>query len=201
MNKISTALSILAIVLIGLLFYLHFTHVEELKKVSVAAEKNAHTNFKIAYFDIDSLQSNFKDYEDALAKMKAKESSMNAELDALTQGYQKRIKELQDKGATMTQAEGEAAQREYVMMQQRYESRKNELMQQLQKQQVDLMSELRKKIEDFLKDYNKGGQYSYIFSYEPGFIYYKDSLYDITPDVIKGLNALYKGKDKDKEKK
>jgi outer membrane protein len=192
MNKISTVLSILALALIGLLFYFHFTHVEELKKVSSAAEKNSHNNFKIAYFDIDSLQNNYKDYKDALEKVKARESSMNAELDDLTRRYQARIKQWQDKGNTMTQAEGEAAQREYAMMQQDYEKRKNELGQQLQKQQIDLMSELRKKIEEFLKDYNKNGQYSYIFSYEPGFIYYKDSLYDITPEVIKGLNALYK---------
>src|SRR5215831_19655946 len=59
MNRLSTFLVAVAFLLIGLLFYLHFTHVEELKKVSVVAEKNAHTTFKIAYFDPDSLQVHY----------------------------------------------------------------------------------------------------------------------------------------------
>ncbi len=47
------------------------------------------------------------------------------------------------------------------------------------------------RIQNFLKDYNKDGRYSYIFSYEPGFMFYKDSTLNITPDVITGLNNLY----------
>ena len=46
------------------------------------------------------------------------------------------------------------------------------------------------RIQNFLKVYNKDGKYSYIFSYEPGFMFYKDSTLNITPDVIAGLNAL-----------
>ena len=45
----------------------------------------------------------------------------------------------------MTQAEGEAAQREYAQMQQRYQKRQMDLEQELQKQKVDLMTDLRKK--------------------------------------------------------
>ena len=47
------------------------------------------------------------------------------------------------------------------------------------------------RIQNYLKDYNKDGKYSYIFSYEPGFMFYKDSTLNITPDVIAGLNGLY----------
>jgi outer membrane protein len=47
------------------------------------------------------------------------------------------------------------------------------------------------RIQNFLKDYNKDGKYDYIFSYEPGFMFYKDSSLNITNDVIAGLNALY----------
>ena len=107
--------------------------------------------------------------------------------------FQKKIKEWQDKGANMTQAEGEAAQREYGQMQQRYQKRQMDLEQELQKQKVDLMTDLRKKVEDFLKEYNKEKGYAFILSYEPGFmLYYKDTLYDVTSDVIAGLNKKYK---------
>jgi outer membrane protein len=197
MKNISTILSILCLALIGVLFYLHLTHVEKLNKVSVQAEKNAHTNFKIAYFDIDTLQEHYDYFKDVSGDIKKKESSMNAELSDLTAKYQRTVRKWQEKGNNITQSEGEAAQREVGLLQQQYQQRKGELEQEMQKLQVDRMTELRKQVEDFLKDYNKTRGYAYILSYEPGFIiYYKDSAYNITPDLIQGLNTQYRAKKK-----
>jgi outer membrane protein len=197
MKSISTILSIVALVLVAILFYLHFNHVEKLKKTTVTADKKTAGSFKVAYFDIDSLQEHYAYYKDVLGEIKKKETSMNAELNDMTAKYQKKIREWQEKGNAMSQSEGEAAQREYGAMQQRYQERKSELEQQLQKQQVDGMQELRKQVETYLKDYNQAKGYAYILSYEPGFIiYYKDSAYNITRDLIDGLNAQYKDKKK-----
>ena len=55
---------------------------------------------------------------------------------------------------------------------------------------------LKKEIEDFIAKYNKSKTYSYIVVYEPGLFYYRDTSYNITPDVIKGLNEEYKSKKK-----
>ena len=197
MKNISTILSILALVLIGGLFYLHFTHVEQLKKTTTIAERNAHTNFKVAYFDIDSLQEHYAYFKDVSGDIKKKESSMNAELNDLTNQYQKVVRKWQQRGNTITPAENETAQREVGMMQQRYQERKAALEQELQKLQGDRMTELRKQVEGFLKEYNKSKGYAYILSYEPGFIiYYRDSAYNITGDLITGLNAQYQEKKK-----
>ena len=54
------------------------------------------------------------------------------------------------------------------------------------------MKEIKQKIEDFVKDYNVSKNYSYIVAEEPGLFYYKDSVYNITADVIRGLNDKYK---------
>ena len=201
MKKISTVLSIIALVLTGVLYFLHFTEKKELKSPVVAESKNPQAKFNIAYFHVDSLQNNYQEFKDAFEKIKQKENSMNSELENLNNTYQKRIREWQNKGENMTQAEMTAAQQEYDLMQRRFQNRKMELEQQLQKQQIDMMSELRKKIEDFLKDYNKNETYTYIISYDPGIIYYGDSMYDITSDVIKGLNALYDNKTEKEPKK
>jgi outer membrane protein len=92
----------------------------------------------------------------------------------------------------MTQTEGEAAQREYAQMQQKYQQRQVAMEQELKKHQIDLMTDVRNKIENYLKEYNKEKGYAFILSYEPGFmLYYRDSVYDITNDVIKGLNTQY----------
>lgn len=203
MRNISTILSIIALALTGVLFYLHFSHTEKLKQVSVAANKNGHNDFRIAYFDIDSLQSSYTFYKDALEEMKGRESAANTELQDLKAKYQRRIQQLQEKmqekGPNISQAEGEAAQQEVTRMDQDYRKREAQLQENLQNQQMDMTKLMRKEIEDYLAQYNKQKGYAYIFSYEPGFImYYKDSLYDVTADLIQGLNDQYKTKKKAK---
>lgn len=197
MRNISTYLSILALVAVGVLYYLHFK--EEKKSVTrISGRVSAGSNdFRIAYFDIDSLQDKYEYFKDVSGQMKAKEANLTSQMDALQNTYQKRMKELQEKGPTMTQSEGEAAQREVAQMQQKYQQRQMSMEQELKKHQVDLMTDVRNKIENYLKDYNKEKGYAFILSYEPGFmLYYRDSVYDITNDVIRGLNEQYK-----KEKK
>jgi outer membrane protein len=193
MKNISTLLSIIALALIGLLFYLHFNHQEKLNRIAGDKVKRDTSNFKIAYFDIDSLQEHYEYFKDVSNDMKSKENAIASELSGMQSTYQKKIREWQKKGPNMSQTEGEAAQREYAQMQQRYEQRQASLDQDLQKQKMEMMTSVRKKIETYLSDYNKTRGYAFILSYEPGFmLYYKDSTFDITQDVIKGLNAEYK---------
>lgn len=193
MKHISTLLSVLALVLVGVLFYLHFSEKKPVTKANTASSSMDSSNFRIAYFDIDSLQTHYEYFKDISTKIKAKENAITSELSNLQNSYQKKIKEWQDKGPNMSQSEGEAAQREYAQMQQRYEQKQISLEQDLQKQKLDMMTDIRKKIEDYLKEYNKEKGYAFILSYEPGFmLYYKDSTFDITSDVINGLNGSYK---------
>jgi outer membrane protein len=57
---------------------------------------------------------------------------------------------------------------------------------------VRKQNEIKTKIEAFLKEYNKTMNYSYIISYEQGLFYFKDTAYNITADVVKGLNLQHK---------
>ena len=198
MRNISTILSIVALALTGVLFYLHFSKKEAPKSAVVAADKNGQQGFKIAYFHIDSLQANYTYYKDALEEMKGRESSANAELQNIKARFQQRVQQLQEKAPGMSQAEGEAAQREMAKMEQEYRKNEARLQENLQGQQMDMTNLLRKQIEEYLTTYNKDKGYAYIFSYEPGFIFYKDSIYDITTDVVTGLNEKYKNTKKSK---
>ena len=54
------------------------------------------------------------------------------------------------------------------------------------------MQQIKMKIEDFLKLYNKDKNYAYILSSSSNIIYYKDSTYNITTELISGLNEAYK---------
>ena len=138
------------------------------------------------------------EFQDAENKIKAKENASKGQLNEMNTRYQKRLSELQDKARnqSMTQAEGEAAQRELARLENEYRQKEVELDQDLKKMQMDLMTSLNKQVEDYLKIYNKDRGFAYVFSFQPGMLmYYKDSLYDITKDMIEGLNAQYKKKD------
>lgn len=200
MRNISTILSVIALALSGVLFYLHFAGKENKKDQSVEAGKNEHKDFKIAYFDIDSLQSSYTFYKDALEDMKGKEAAANSELQDLKVRFQSRYQQLQQQ--VNSQAGQEAAQKELANLEQNYRKREAQLQENLQTHQIEMTKKMRKQIEDYLAEYNKNKGYAYILSYEPGFImYYRDSLYDITGDLVKGLNDRYKvTKDTKKEK-
>jgi len=118
---------------------------------------------------------------------------MNQELSSLDRANQKKIEAWRQKGNAMTQAEGEQAQQEYQQMQQQFQSRKQTLEQALYRNTEDRKTNIRKSIEGFLKDYNKLKNFSYIIEYDPNsFIYTKDTVYNITADLVEGLNAAYK---------
>ena len=149
---------------------------------------------KIAYFEMDSLQANYNYFKDALNHLKEKEQTMNSELVGMEKAYQKRVNEWQKKGASMSQSEADAAQRENAQLQQAYQSRKQSLEDSFAKQSMEFKKDIKKKIEEYLEEYNKDKNYSYVLSYEPDFIFLKDSTYNITSDLVSGLNANYKKK-------
>jgi len=198
MKQLSLILSIIAVGLSGVLLFLYLKRNEPVKQ-AVTATVPAGTaangaGFRIAYFELDSLQNNYQYFKDALSTLKTKEESMNKELAALEKSYQKKIAEWQQKGNNMSQAEAEAANREYQQMQQNFQARKQQLDQNINDQMNDTRKKIRERLETYLKEYNKDKNYSYISSDFPEGIFYKDTVYNITNDLIKGLNESYKKK-------
>ena len=145
---------------------------------------------KVAYIDLDSLQNNYTYYKKVKTEFERKQAAANDEISGMQKRYQNRAMQLQQKGATMTQPEQEAAMQEINKMQQDLQSRKQVIDNDLYNYNSKMKEDILTRIQDYLKQYNKDGRYSYIFSYEPGFMFYKDSTLNITQDVIAGLNQL-----------
>jgi len=197
MRNIAMVPGILALLLTGVLFYvIYHKPVHAVSTGSGQATGMAvPATFRIAYFNLDSLEAHYNYFKDVLDQVKGKENEMNAELSGMEKGYQKKIAEWQKKGNSMSQAESEQAQQEYAQMQQNYQIKKQALQEALLKHNEDLKADIRKKIEAYLIDYNKSKGYNFIISYEANsFIYVKDTTYNITADLIRGLNSTYKKK-------
>lgn len=193
MKQLSLVFNIVLLVLVGYLYYLHFSvpgkPVDDLK--SSASKQVSTRGATVAYLDLDSLQSNYGYYKKIKADFEKKQTESNNEITNLQKRYQSRAMQLQQKGPTMNQQEQDAAMKEINGMQETLAEKKQSLDNELFNYNSKMKDDILKRIQDFLKDYNKDKRFDYIFSYEPGFMFYKDSSLDITRDVVIGLNNAY----------
>lgn len=150
--------------------------------------------FRMAYFEMDSVASNFDLVKEVKTELTKKEDDINREMDGLAKSFQQKYMYYQNqaKNGTLTQEQSDAASAEMKRLDDEMKVRKQQLDQEYNDLMVRRQNDIKTKIEGFLKDYNKTRNYSYIISYEQGLFYFRDTAYNITNDVVKGLNQLYK---------
>lgn len=177
----------------ALLLFLQFSSKKKSSAIKTEAVSDSTTGprFRMAYFEMDSIEANFNLVKDVKAEISAKDNEYNSNLNRLDQTYRNKYNEYAEK-PQMTEQETEAASKTLNQLGESLKSQKLELDQKYQDFVMRKNLEVKKKIEDYLKIYNQEKKYSYIMSYEQGLFYYKDTAYNITPDLIKGLNEYYK---------
>lgn len=150
--------------------------------------------FRIAYFEMDSVENNYVMVREIKAEISKKDEEYTNSLARFENTYKNKIMEYQqkEKAGTMVQADYERAQNELRQMEEKFRNMKQELDHQYQDFVMRKNLGVKKKIEDFLTEFNKDKGYSYIVAYEQGLFYYKDTVYNITGEVIRGLNEQYK---------
>ncbi|MES1218661.1 MAG: OmpH family outer membrane protein [Bacteroidota bacterium] len=201
MKNVSLILNIVLLAAVGFLYYQYYTHTPSTSPIDKIVRKEispatANAACKIAYFEMDSVESNCEMVHEVKAELKKKDEANMTELSKTDQQIREKMAEYQNQANTMTQAQGEMAQQDLMQRQQKLQSRKQELDQEYQGLYMRLNTDMKSKIEGFLNEYNKDNAYSYIFAYESGLFFYKDSAYNITRDVVSGLNAMYKSQKK-----
>jgi outer membrane protein len=202
MKSASMIFNFVLLALVGVLFYLHFSSkgktVENRKTNTKVASNTTSQDFRIAYFELDSITNSFSMVKDVKAELNREEDKMNSEMSQWQKRYNDQISKYQTQAQAqqMTQVESENANRDLLQMQETIRSKKQELDQKFQNMYMQKMQDVKVKIEKYLLEYNKDKGYSYIFAYEPGFIYYRDTMYNITGDLVKGLNDQYSSKKK-----
>jgi len=194
MKNFTLALNIVLVITVAILFYLHFSTCRKASSCTSNASSKPGKIFKIAYFEMDSLQNNFDYYKQVAKELGNSEQQKRNDLAAKKNAYASKVKEYQSKGQSMSQAEMAKAQQDIAQIEHDYQVEEQSKSQEMQEESFKKLQDVKKKIEDYLKEYNKDNTYSFIISSSADLIYYKDSAYNITNDLIKGLNAQYKSK-------
>jgi outer membrane protein len=197
MKNALVALNIVLLAAVGFLFYKYFVlskNIDRSDKIMVTKEAQAPAagNCRIAYFEMDSVDNNCEMVKDVKSELSKKEEASMTELARKDQEIREKMNEYQGQANTMTQMQSETAQQDLMQRQQKLQSRKQELDQEYQGLYMRLNTEMKKKIENFLSEYNRNNTYTYIFAYESGLFFYKDTAFNITHDVVNGLNEMYR---------
>ena len=160
-----------------------------------AAGEVSASGLKIAYVEVDSLMTQYdfaKDYSVTLQK-----KSNNARNTLTTKGnaLQAAVNNFQQKlnNNGFTSREQAASQQAAIERQQRdLQELQARLENELASETAKFNETLRDSLQNFLKDYNKDKQFSLILTKQGDNILLADKRFDITNDVINGLNKRYK---------
>lgn len=149
----------------------------------------------IAFIDVDSILVNYKlsiELNDAIMK---KYANMQSKLERDAKVLQKDIETFQDKvqkGIFVTAQRAEEEQQRLVMRQQEFERLQNEYSNQLAVEQQNMNAQLFEKISAYINKYNTPERYKFILTRTiGGSMWYANESFNITNDIIKGLNEEY----------
>ena len=160
-----------------------------------AAAGNSTSGVKIAYVEVDSLMTQYdfaKDYSVTLQKksnnarntLTQKGNALQAAVNNFQQKIQNNGFQSREQAAGV-QAALERQQRDLQELQVRLEG-------ELASETAKFNEALRDSLNNFLKAYNKDKQYDIILSKAGDNILFANKKFDITQDVINGLNKRYK---------
>ncbi|MDP4263001.1 MAG: OmpH family outer membrane protein [Bacteroidota bacterium] len=156
----------------------------------------ANNPLRIAYFEMDSIAASLYIVRDLKEEMNRKQEANDHEVEELRKSFQQKYNYYQSQAqlGNMTAAQSEAVTQEMKNIDETIKNRKQKLEADYNEFVTWNQNAIKTRIEDFLKDYNKDKKYAYIFANEQGLFYFCDTAYNITGDVIKGLNEIYKNK-------
>ena len=194
MKNFTLGLNIVLVAAVAILFYLHFASPATSIVSSAGTKAVPNGSFRIAYFETDSIQNQFEYFKEISGELQTKDQANAKILSDMKTTFASRYQELQKVASSLSQAELANKQQELMQMEKAFQGKEKMMSDEMQDEQFRKMQDVKKKIEDYLKEYNKDKGYAFILSSSADLMYLKDSSYNITPDVVKGLNALYKKK-------
>jgi len=194
MNKGLLALNIVLLIGVGVLFFLFFNKKDNTSSVTSTRtdpDPVVQEQTPVAYFDMDSIEANFVLWKQVQAEVVKREAGINDTINQMRNGFQNYYQKLQAQSANLSPRQKDSLGNELAQMDAEIKSRTSELNQKYQTYFMTRQQEIVTKIKNYCKEFNKDKKYSYIIAREPGLFYYTDTAYNVTSELLKGLNAFY----------
>lgn len=193
-NIVTNAVLAVAVVV---LFVLHFTGSEKSgdrggkgQEASVLSP----SDISIAFFSMDSVMNNWDLYFSFQQDLAKNQAAMEAEFAGKTEAFYQRVQDAQYKiqRQLVTRTEAEQLQQQLAAEEQELMALQNKYAADLQEQGMVKNRQMMDMIERYVTKLSKETGYSYVYSYQfGGNLIYGAKPYDITSQVVAGLNVTY----------
>ncbi|MCL1943893.1 MAG: OmpH family outer membrane protein [Candidatus Azobacteroides sp.] len=201
MKNINYLISAVLAVCVIILFILHFSSKKESAPTFAikGSSDSIGTVLPVAYVRLDSLLVNYnfsKDVSEALLKKHEDSRLAYTQRARQLQSDMNKFQEKIQNNAFLSRERAEAEQQALIRKQQDLQKMEQDLSNDFAKEQQKLNDQLKDSITLFLKEYNKIKKYQLILTGEA--VLQGEDAYDITKEVVDGLNARYPEKEKKK---
>ncbi|MBL0050967.1 MAG: OmpH family outer membrane protein [Bacteroidetes bacterium] len=187
MKNISLVLNLILAAAVAFLFYKVYNPAS--KDVSKVIPVNS-SGIKIVYVNNDSLYDNYTLFKNINKAFEEEKDSIDGFLKQRASGLEKEVMKYQKDAVSMTDQERMQREEQLTKVQQGLVEMRNQLLDQLGDKEKKLTDSIQTKINDFISKYSIEKGYTYILGYQPGsLIHYADSTFDITEEVLRGLNS------------
>lgn len=196
MNKIQIVVDVVLVAAVVALFAIFFSR----KPANGAAESVATAvsgeALPIAYLNVDSLLTNYAFAQDASERLMQKQEDARLKLNTKARSLQNEMADFQrklDNNAFLSRDRAEKEQQRLIKKQQDLQELEAKLTEDIMLENQTLNMQLADTLTQFLQTFNADGRYQIILSNTA-----KDNIlmaadqYDITNEVIAGLNKRYK---------
>lgn len=163
-------------------------------QVEAKSESKAPAELKIAYVEVDSIMTQYKFAKEYAAILEKKSQNIQATLAQKQQNLQAAAANFQQQIQQNALTREAAEQRQAALQKQNNDLQglQQRLSNEFASEQEKYNKTLHDSIANYLARYNKDKKYSIIFSKSGDNLLYADKAYDITNEVISGLNKAYK---------
>jgi outer membrane protein len=191
MKNINLIFNVLLTMAVAVLFALHFSDNTSNTNTAEAVAK-ASSDLRIAYFNSDSIRTQYAMFTVEKEKMEAEMKQAEDRLIAEQKKFQADVSEFQQRAEFLTITERESREKKLGQKQQELMQLEQNLSDQLAEKEAAVNKQIFTNVENFLKDYAKKNAFTYVVSYMPGGqIWYTNPALDITADMVKHLNEEY----------
>lgn len=152
------------------------------------------SELKIAYVDIEELDSTYNFCKDFKAEFEKKSKNADNTLNQKGQALQNQAAQFQQnlQANKYTQQQAQALNASLQKQQLDLQQLQQRLATELQTESEKYSKALRDSVQHFLAEYNKDKKYSIILSKAGDNVLYSDKSLNITKEVVAGLNKAYK---------
>jgi outer membrane protein len=187
------------ILLAGLivLYVLHFTTRSEdrPREVSQPAITDQGSGPRIAFIDSDLLMEQYEMVPDMVKSFEASTRGKETIIRERQKEFEQKVSDFQTRlqSGSISMEIAQITEQQLMKEQQELMNLRDELSDELAREEYQMNLELLEIVSRFLESYNQTRQYDLIFNYKQGTnIFVANSVYDITPEVVELLNQEYR---------